>query len=468
MTPLMVLVAAGGLVWFAWAWFYPRPALWAFLLWIAVQGWFQLNFFNDSNFSILIYEFQMVGLYLIWVLRSLRSPGQLKPPKMLRLAIPFGVWALLLVPYSLGQTGFVLTLIGLRTFLLTLPLVWIGYHAFESRRQLENVTAVLALQFVLVGAVTASQFSNFSSLSGAIFQLPLGYTDPGYIVRPPGTFQHPGLLGHYVLFNVPFAIGLLGLSTTFWKRICYAAGLAGITLALITNTQRAAIVLLAVALPLMVMLTRRGRTFFMAAVAACVMLGTGLLVSDLAGDALNRRITSISDDVNRVLTSPAENLQNALRTPLLGGGLGIASPGVGRLQGTSNRSVLLRSDSIKFGESFVAALVYETGVPGLVLFYLFLAATLYYSLRAFRDCRGTDMELLAAAIVSVQVAFLLYSWTYSPLKTPPGRVLYWFWIGVLLRLPQFASARGAVHASLAPVRTSVERMAAVMAQRRAG
>lgn len=463
---IAILGFAAGVVWLVLASLHWRLALWLVLLWIPVQGWFQLNVFNDSNLTVLIYEVMLLGIYLIFGLQALKSPERLAPPRAVRMAVPFAIWTLLLVPYSVSETGLLLTLVGLRTFLLTLPLIWIGYHAFETRNQLETVTALLALQFVLIGAVTVSQFVGFTSMRGTIFELPTGYTATYQVVRSPGTFSQPGLLGHYALFGIPFAIGLVGLRTVFWKRACYVVGLAGITVALIANTQRAPVVLLAVTVPLIMVLVRRERTLMIAVVAASVMVAAGGLVRGVTLDSFWLRMDSISYDLsNTVVRDPTFHVRDALQNPVMGSGLGIASPGVGRLESGPSLRPTQRLDSIKFGESLVASLLYETGLPGLVLFSLFVGAVMHQSLIALRACRGTDMELLASAIFAAQVAFLLYSWSYGPLKLVPMRVLFWFWAGVLFRLPQLAVARAAVGPAIAAARPT-RGMAPVAAPRR--
>ena len=131
----------------------------------------------------------------------------------------------------------------------------------------------------------------------------------------------------------------------------------------------------------------------------------------------------------------------ALQNPLIGEGLGVASPGARRLiapLGTANTNP---ATSIRDSESFMASLVYEVGVPGLLLFYLFIVALLTVGLRSVRECRRTDMALLASAILAFEVAICLQSWTYDPLHAPPSRVLFWIWAGVLLRLPTLATDR---------------------------
>jgi hypothetical protein len=114
---------------------------------------------------------------------------------------------------------------------------------------------------------------------------------------------------------------------------------------------------------------------------------------------------------------------------------------------------------IKTPESFMPALVYETGVPGLLFFYLFIAAILYHELQVLRVLRPTDMGLFAAAIIGFQIAILIQSWPYDPLHYPPSRVLFWFWAGALISLPTL-SARNAARSA-----TPVRRMPAVPQRR---
>lgn len=468
---MILLAAIAGLIWLAFISRYPRPAVWVLLLWIPVQGWVQLNLLSDSNLTVLIYEFMILGIYAAFGVRALQRPAAFGPPPVIRYAIAFVVWALLLVPYSVGQTGPVLTLVGLRTYLLPLPLIWIGYRAFETRRQLETVSALIMAQTLLVGAVTVAQFANLSAVTGAltgalqISELPVGYTAVG-VVRPPGTFSAPGQLGNYLIFSIPLAIGLLRFHSPFWMRVCYVAGLSGATIALVTNTQRAAIVLVAVTLPVMVTLARRGQAALRMVGAMVIMGAAALYVSDIAGEAFGLRVASIQDDLQAALViNPSERMADALLTPMAGAGLGVASPGAGRLETRAGPGAAnVRGESIKFGESFIPALVYETGVPGLLLFYLFLGAIMVQTMRVVKAVRGTDMELLAAGVWSVQFAILLYSWPYGPLLTPPARVLFWFWAGVMLSLPRLA-ARPALHTPVAAGRTPADRMTGIMGRR---
>ena len=430
---------------------YPRQGVWFLLLWVPVQGWFQLNVFNDSSATVLIYEYLIIGLYLVFGVRALRTPQQYGPPAVVRFAIPFVAWTLLLLPYSLVSSGPILSLLALRTYVLPLPLVWIGYRTFVGRDQLESIAWLLMLQLVLIGGITASQMIGISSVGGAIFEVPTGYGVAG-VIRPPGTFSSPGHLGMYILFSVPFAFGLLGLRVPLWKRAGFVAGLGGATIALFANTQRATIVLLAVTLPLIAVLARRRKAMSGLAIAIVIMAAASLLGNRVAGGAIQQRIESIGFDLNNTLVlNPTERIANALETPLFGTGIGTAAPGASRLLPRTAMGAQQTFRSLITGESFMAALVYHGGVPALVLFYLFIGALLVEGLRSVRACRKTDMGVLAAGLVCFQVAIVLQSWAYDPLHYPPSRVFFWFWSGVLISLPRIATVRTTASTPARPV-----------------
>ena len=440
----MFLVTIISAAWLLLAMRHGRLAIWLLLLWVPVMGWVQLNLLGDSSATVLIYEFLTIGIYLAFGIKAVKSPGRAGPPPVVRYAVPFAVWTLLLVPTGISTNGLLLTLLGLRTYLLPLPLIWIGYRAFESRHEVEHLGWLLTVQTAIIAVVAVVQLSTLSTLSGAIFEVPLGYGLAG-VIRPPGTFSAPGHYGMYILFAVPFAMGLLSLDVAFWKRIAFAAGLGGGVVGLMANTQRATMLLLVITLPLMAVFARRRQAMTRIA-AAAVLIGSALFFgSQFTGTVFQERIDSIGNDLStNMVVNPMIRLRDALKTPIWGSGLGVASPGSGRLLPETSFALPIRAtESIKPAESFMAALIYDTGVPGLVLFYLLIGALMHRGVLAVRACRGTDMGTLAAAILVFQIAILLQSWAYDPLHYPPSRVLFWLWGGVLLSLPALATRTAA-------------------------
>ena len=400
--------------------FYPRQAMWV-MLWVPVQGWFQINVFNDSTETVLLYEFQIAAIYVLFSIAAMRFPRAYSLPPAMWKALPFVVWTLVMVPSSLDRAGAILTGIGLRTYLLPLPLVWIGYHSFTSRRELGTLGALVSLEAAVVGVVAALQYANLVTPSGGVIDVPTGFGMAGAL-RPPGTFSSPGHLGMYVLAVVPLCVGR-AFEAKGWRRISHGLGLVGAAVALVVNSQRATVVLLFVSLTLMVLLTR-GATAIKAVTAAMAVAAVGILLGlFIVGDAFGDRVRSITDDVDyTVRVAPIERMTDAMQRPLTGGGLGTAPPGMTRFD----------LESINAAESFGAALVYQLGVPGIVLFAVLLGSLLEAGHRAFLKCRGRDLELLVAGILTYEVTICLQSWSYDPLHYPPSRALFWFWARVLV------------------------------------
>jgi hypothetical protein len=466
----MLLVVGLSIAWLVLAIRNSRLAVWLLLLWIPIQGWVQLNIFRDSSATVLIYEFLIIGLYLAFGIRAVRSPDQFGPPPFAKYAIPFIVWTLLLVPMGIATNGLLLTLVGLRTYVLPLPLVWIGYRTFQNRRELENLGWLLMIQIALIAMVAVSQLSMLSSVSGAVFEVPLGFGQAG-VIRPPGTFSSAGHYGMYMLFAILFALGILNVSAPLWKRAAFAVGLVGGIVGLMANTQRSTMLLLVLTVPVMVVLARR-RQAIVRMTVAFALIGTALLVGNqFAGQVFQERVASISGDMHLTMVeNPMLRLEDSLLTPVWGAGLGVASPGSGRLEPETSMAAPQRTkESIKPAESYMAALIYDTGIPGLVMYYLFLVVLLRSGLQAVRACRNSDLGMLAAAIFVFQLAILLHSWAYNPLHYPPSRVLFWLWGGVLCSLPRLAQAR-ATQPRVAPAQTvpvrRLTRPAAAFAGRR--
>ena len=436
----MLLIIGLSIAWLALALRHGRLAVWLLLLWIPVMGWIQLNFFGDSSATVLIYEFLIIGLYLAFGIRAVRSPARLGPPPLAKFAVPFIVWTLLLVPMGVSTNGLMLTLLGLRTYLLPLPLIWSGYRAFETRRELETVGWLLMIQTGIIAIIAVSQLAIVSSASGAIFEVPLGYGQAG-VIRPPGTFSSAGHYGMYILFAIPFAMGMLSINAPLWRRVAYAAGLVGGIIGLMANTQRATMILLAITLPLMALLGRRRQAFFRMAAGVALIASALVVGNQFAGQVFQERVLSIGADMHfTMVANPMFRLRDSLRTPVWGAGLGVASPGSGRLEPESSMALpTQRRESIKPSESFMAALIYDTGVPGLVFFYLLLGVMIQRSLMSVRACHGTDLGTLASAILVFQLAILIQSWAYDPLHYPPSRVLFWFWSGVACALPKLTA-----------------------------
>ena len=135
----MLLVIGISIAWLVLAIRDGRLAVWLLLLWIPIQGRVQLNIFLDSSATVLIDEFLIIGIYVAFGIRAVRSPaprpaaaGEVRRP-LHRMDTPPG-------PDGHRNERPAPHAGRLVLDVLPLPLIWIGYRAFETRRELENLS----------------------------------------------------------------------------------------------------------------------------------------------------------------------------------------------------------------------------------------------------------------------------------------------------------------------------------------
>jgi hypothetical protein len=336
----------------------PTNAIWGLQLLIPVQGCVQLNVFGNSNLAVLISDVQTCVVYAAVLLQAIRRPDRWRGPRVMLYAVPFVAWFLLLIPYSASRMGRDLILIAVRTYLFPLLLVWVGYGTFRRRRDLAKLGSLVMLQMAGIGVVTVLQYRQWVTPRGELLGAPMGYVVVGGVLRPPGTFASAAHLGMYILAMVPLGIGFSGLIHRRWQRLSVSAGLIGAAVALAVNSQRSAVVQLTVAVPLLFVLAKRVtiRNLMYASILVPVAVVAGAVIT---GGAFAQRVISIQDNAQfALIEAPFQRLFDALQSPLVGQGWGSAVPGMHRLQ----------LEAMNPAESFMAAIVFQAGVPGLVFF----------------------------------------------------------------------------------------------------
>jgi hypothetical protein len=88
----MLLVICLAIAWLVLAMRHARLAVWLLLIWLPIQGWVQLNVFEDSSATVLIYEFLILGIYVAFTVAAVKRPARLGPPPFIKYAVPFFVW----------------------------------------------------------------------------------------------------------------------------------------------------------------------------------------------------------------------------------------------------------------------------------------------------------------------------------------------------------------------------------------
>ncbi|MCD8489240.1 MAG: hypothetical protein LRZ84_21510 [Desertifilum sp.] len=75
------------------------------------------------------------------------------------------------------------------------------------------------------------------------------------------------------------------------------------------------------------------------------------------------------------------------------------------------------------------------GWPGLILFLLMVTALTVLTFKAYRSVRDRNFRSFGACFW-VFILIISYQTYWYPLDTDPVAIYYWFFAGVLLRLPE--------------------------------
>jgi O-antigen ligase len=136
-------------------------------------------------------------------------------------------------------------------------------------------------------------------------------------------------------------------------------------------------------------------------------------------------------------------LTQALSTTVWGLGTG-SNTGPARFAVTDSTAITL--------ENYFAKAVMEFGVIGLVLIVLLLGATIWYAYRACRSTTHPRAKAYAHALAAFVIISVINEWKGSYLDIDPLNVYFWFFLGVLLRIPLLRSAAQQTRPAMQPSR----------------
>ena len=456
---------------------YPRLALWVFLIYMPFSGTIVYSLGGGSvAFQLVIDAFYLPALVAL----LLECQRQNKPVIIVKQLIPtllILVFACLLTLFIVNVSQqmlpfcsdlpqryiprpeggppilipckdgipFLQGILGLKVVIGYIPLIFCAYHLIEDKERLlflGRLLLVLALICCTLGLVQywmleSGRCAGTRGSEGIdLFRASLDarcfvggsllYSPDQGEIRLPGTFVSPW---HWAWFLV--ANGIICFANTFsdpsfrWRM----AGLAGMALVFVNavvSGQRLALALVPALIVVSLFLTGQIvnlKRFIPVGIGLAIILGVAINHNP---DIVQNRVDSF---VSRWNASPPhlfiqQQLDYAAENQdgLLGGGLG---------RGTNSTRVF---GDVALIETFHAKLLYELGYVGLIAFLLFvthLSMVSWFKSRSIRD------PVLSSYGSSFWVFVLVISFFpyWYPLDTVPVSVYYWFFVGVIFKLP---------------------------------
>lgn len=447
---LSVAFAAGVAFW--------RAGIYLLIAAIMLEGAVRKWIANDIAIF-MVKDFFLLGVYAA-VLPTLRRAELRRPWWLLA---PLAALVALALVHVARTDGVEQAAIGLRSYVLYVPLLWVAPKLLPRTRQ----WVALAVAIVVVGAAE-SVLGAIQTLTGGDFinRLTTG-TLPALVthgnvayLRPTGTFLQVGTFTAFMFFPVVVVLAAVAWAPrnrVLWSLLALTVlGTWGVMLgasrALTWTSVAAAVGFLAIALA-------RRRFLPVALLALAVVVGITLFRNlPLGDDEFERNVTYTYIDREGKVTEQTVSIgsgnaaavsrasvdkgRRTDATDFVGGGMphnrideqlrvitsqGLVGHGTGTM--TLGSGYVAAQKGALAGEGMYSKVAWELAWPGLVAFCLFLAAMFVAALRGAVRTRGPAERWLASLAVAVAVLVPGWSVLVFALDYPIVASLYYSFVG---------------------------------------
>jgi hypothetical protein len=394
--------------------------------------------------------------FLRWYVFGQRGAFRLLIPR-----VPICALAVLTVITSLGLlnpalANIMVGLIGLRTWLFYIPMVFLGYYLVRSKAELVAVSRLMILVATvpaIFGIVQALLYYSgkrelaYAIYGAAAFDVTQGFTSfsavggENGLTRLPSLFTF-GLQYSFFLFTMlPIAAALALAEQSRSARIVARAVLAVILMAGFVSGSRAAFVIMPALLVFTAVLVRGAKGAARRIIGAVVLTGFGLfLVTTLLDSKIRNLALHVLDAANQeLLIALPYEFRTAAQAPWLGMGTGMTT-GPARVAFTSLSS--MEDSGVGGIENYYAKARLELGVPGMIVVIILMIQIVMSGYWVRRSVSDRDLKYFAATLTAFFAIVVAYLVKGSPIDYDPLNVYFWLFFGILLKLPRLQANLG--------------------------
>ncbi len=442
---------------------YPRQALYAFIIYVPVGGTITYYLGNSPILQLAKDAFYVPALIGLW--QTCRKQGLpiiipqgIKIP--LYIVLGCSVLTLLFVnggqqfnPPSVGLLEKVekeiplgMGILGLKVFLGYVPLIGCAYYLIRDKRDflfLSRLQIVLTLiccvlgfiQYLLLltGACQGTRGLEGDALFRATLEArcyfggALVYSPDEGVIRLPGTFVAPWQWAWFLIASTffTFATGFTDPSP-LWRLIGLSS-LVTVFINAVISGQRIALALVPICFGILLLLTGQLgnlKRFIPIGIGLALVLGIAMVSNPAVVQERTESFTSrwnASPPQDFIVQQFEENWKNV--DGPLGSGLGRAT--------NSARAM----GKTKLVETYYPKVLYEVGILGVLAFLGLVTSLTIISFKTYRSIKNRNFRSYGAALW-VFILFISYNTYYYPLDVDPVAVYYWFFAGVLFKLPE--------------------------------
>ncbi|MEH2117660.1 hormogonium polysaccharide biosynthesis protein HpsL [Nostoc sp.] len=442
---------------------YPRQALYAFIIYVPIGGTITYYLGNSPILQLAKDAFYVPALIGLW--QTCRKQGLpiiipqgIKTP--LYIVLGCSLLTLLFVnggqqfnPPSVGllekapnEIPLGMGILGLKVFLGYVPLIGCAYYLirdkrdflFLSRLQIVLILICCVLGFIQYLLLLTGVCQGTRGLEGnALFVTSLEarcyfggallYSPEEGVIRLPGTFVAPWQWAWFLISSTffTFATGFTDPSP-IW-RLVGLGSLVTVFINAVISGQRIALALVPICFGILLLLTGQIanlKRFIPIGIGLALVLGIVMVTNPAVVQERTESFTGrwdASPPQDFIVQQFEENWKNV--DGPLGSGLGRA---------TNSARVM---GSTKLVETYYPKVLYEVGILGVLAFLGLVTSLTIIGFKTYRSIKNRNFRSYGAALW-VFILFISYNTYYYPLDVDPVAVYYWFFAGVLFKLPE--------------------------------
>jgi hypothetical protein len=448
------IMAIAGILCVSLSFKYPRQALWAFLIYLPLGGTVIYALGNSPVLQLAKDGFYVPALIgFVQHCRKAKLPILIPKPLTAPLAILLACSGLTLLLVN-GYEQFVtkpggmplgLGILGLKVLIGYAPLMFCAYYLIRDRKDflfLMRLSLVLIILccglglaqylMLLTGICEGTRNAEGSALFKATLEArclvggSLLYSPSQGMIRLPGTFVAPWQWGWFLISSAFIAFPTAFNDPKRIWRILGLVGLGGVFVMAVVSGQRIALALVPIVVVMLLIFTGQIanlKRFLPIAVG----LGFALFAAAVNNAAtVQERINSFTGRWNA--SPPYEFILQQFDWALGRGGF------LGRGVGRATNSARVFGDTVLV-ETYYPKLIYEIGILGTIAFLILVTVLCIISFKAYRSGRDKTLRGYGSALWFF-VFIISYNTYYYPLDVDPVAVYYWFFAGVVLKLPE--------------------------------
>ncbi|AUB39122.1 O-antigen ligase [Nostoc flagelliforme CCNUN1] len=442
---------------------YPRQALYAFIIYVPIGGTITYYLGNSPILQLAKDAFYVPALIGLWQTcrkqgLPLIIPQGIKTP--LYIVLGCSLLTLLFInggqqfnPPSVGllekapqEIPLGMGILGLKVFLGYVPLLGCAYYLirdkrdflFLSRLQIVLILICCVLGFIQYLLLLTGVCQGTRGLEGnALFVTSLEarcyfggallYSPEEGVIRLPGTFVAPWQWAWFLISSTffTFATGFTDPSP-IWRLIGLGS-LVTVFINAVISGQRIALALVPICFGILLLLTGQIgnlKRFIPIGIGLALVLGIAMVTNP---DVVQQRTESFtgrweaSPPQDFIVQQFEENWKNV--DGPLGSGLGRA---------TNSARVMGQT---KLVETYYPKVLFEVGIIGVLAFLALVTSLTIIGFKTYRSIKNRNFRSYGAALW-VFILFISYNTYYYPLDVDPVAVYYWFFAGVLFKLPE--------------------------------